>query len=245
MRKLTNGPSLGEEAGLAAGSVAMTPGSAWSRNLSDWQSSGGSRLWLAAGAGLGVLACLAVAAAVVQRLSASSGDVSCRAADDCNARAVALASAPEPTHDDLVLAVRLFQQSCALGHAVACNNLGLAYQNGNGVAADPESARDAFQKACSAGFGDGCNNEGVLYEHGIGLPANLGDAHRLYYQACRRGSALGCSNLGALYASGRGVVADDAEAIRFFTEACNLGSATGCTNLYEAEARAATPRPQP
>lgn len=244
MRNFTSSPSLDDEAGLAAGSSAGSPtDDAWGQSLPVWRDDGRNRLWLVAGSGLGVLACLALLGAVFERFSSDSGAAPCGSAEECNSKGAALASAPQPSAADLALAARHFQQACAQGHGAACNNLGLAHQSGRGVALDYERAREAFQQACSAGFGDGCNNEGALYEHGLGVPMNLGDAHRLYFQACRRGSALGCSNLGALYAQGRGVVADETEAARFFAEACNLGAAVGCSNLFEAERRAADQAP--
>lgn len=242
MQKSTSSPSLDNEAEAPAtvvqGSAARGEG-AWSQSLPSWQDNGSSRWWVVAGAGLGALASLAVAAAVVVRFSGAEGP-ECDTADACNARAVALANAPDPTESDLTLAARLFQQGCSRGNAAACNNLGLAYQAGRGVPVDTELALASFQKACSVGLPEACNNEGAMQEHGVGVPVNLGDARRSYFKACRRGSALGCSNLGALYAEGRGVAADPNEAMRFFTEACNLGSAVGCSNLVETETESGT-----
>jgi TPR repeat protein len=202
-----------------------------------WSAENTSRLWVAAGAGLGVLACLALGTVALKAFLPTGGDATCSTGDDCNERGVALAQAP----DTLDLAARSFQRGCDQGHAAACNNLGLAYQSGRGVAEDFEQARTAFQRACGEGFAEGCSNEGVLHEQGLGVAKNLGDAQRLYLQACRRGSALGCSNLGALYAEGRGVAANPGEAARFFAEACSRGSDVGCANLFESQRAAPEP----
>jgi len=246
MRESTKNRSGSELEGTApnglmtASSTALVDG-AWNQSMPAWREAARpSRLWMAAGVGLGVLGCVALGAAAFQRLSQSGADAACGSARDCNAHAAALTQTADASSEQLALAARLFQRACDGGLAAACNNLGLAHQAGQGVPADYERARTAFQRACSAGFAEGCSNEGVLHEHGLGVPVNLGDARRLYFQACRRGSALGCSNLGALYAEGRGVVADDSEAARFFAEACSRGSDVGCANLFESERAAGT-----
>lgn len=189
------------------------------------------RWWLGVGAGLGVLACLAIGGAALRALSGPSPETLCSDGVSCNAAGVAYAENADASDDDLTLAARLFQRSCALGHGPACNNLGLAHQGARGVPQDYERAMQAFERACSLGFGEGCSNQGALYEHGLGVPANLGDAQRLYNLACRRGSALGCSNLGVLYAKGLSVNADETVAARLFAGACTAGSEVGCTNL--------------
>lgn len=195
------------------------------------------RWWLMVGAGLGVLACVAVAGATLRALSGPSPDTLCSDGIGCNAAGVAYAENADASDDDLNLAARLFQRSCDLGHGPACNNLGLAHQSGRGVPEDYERAMLAFERACSLGFAEGCSNQGALYEHGLGVSANLGDARRLYNLACRRGSALGCSNLGVLYAKGLGVNEDETVAARLFAGACTAGSEVGCTNLLASEPR--------
>jgi hypothetical protein len=230
MMRDTRNPSLSGGDGSKPSSTGLAEG-AWSQSLPAWSAQNTSRLWLGAGAGLGVLACLALGAAALKAFLPAGNDATCSTGSDCNERGVALAQAP----DALALAARLFQRGCDQGHAAACNNLGLAYQSGRGVAENFEQARTAFQRACSEGFAEGCSNEGVLHEQGLGVPKNLGDAQRLYLQACQHGSALGCSNLGALYAEGRGVEADSGQAARFFAEACSRGSDVGCRNLFQSE----------
>jgi uncharacterized protein len=196
------------------------------------------RWWIGVGAGLGVLACLAIGGLTLRALSGPSPETLCSDGAGCNAAGVAYAENADASDDDLTLAARLFQRSCALGHGPACNNLGLAHESARGVPQDHELAMQAFERACSLGFAEGCSNQGTLYEHGRGVAANLGDAQRLYNLACRRGSALGCSNLGVLYAKGRGVNPDEAVATRLFAGACTGGSEVGCTNLLASEQRA-------
>jgi uncharacterized protein len=190
------------------------------------------------GAGLGVLGCLALGAAAVRVLSGPSVK-GCADGATCNAAGVSYASAANPSDNALSTAARLFQRGCELGHAAACNNLGLAYEGARGVTQDYSRAMSAFERACSGGFAEGCSNQGTLFEHGLGVRVNLGDAQRAYSQACRRGSALGCSNLGVLYSEGRGVEANGATAARLFSEACRGGSQVGCSNLLASDSQVA------
>jgi len=206
------------------------------------------RVSILAGVSLGFLAVLAVGGALLRQGASAE---SCSEGADCNRLGV-LTSRGAPgsplgsgselsaaaTAQDFPRAARLFQRACDLGHAGGCNNLGLAFESGQGVPQDYARAFTLFEQACGGGFAEGCNNQGALYEHGQGVAVNLGDAQRLYAQACNHGSALGCSNLGVLYAEGRGVVADPAQAVQLFTEACSAGLSVGCNNLVEAQHRA-------
>jgi TPR repeat protein len=196
-----------------------------------------TRWWITTGVGFVVLGCLALGAAGLRALSGPS--LLCSDGAGCNAAGVSYAERADANAADLATAARLFQRGCELGHAPACNNLGLAHEGARGVSQDYARAMSAFERACSGGFAEGCSNQGTLYEHGLGVPVNLGDAQRSYSQACRRGSGLGCSNLGVLYSEGRGVQADEDTAARLFSEACRAGSQVGCANLFASEKRVA------
>jgi TPR repeat protein len=217
--------------GPDAGSV-LEPVTAWKE-----AAAASERWWVMVGAGLGLLAFVAIGGATLRALSGPSPETLCSDGVSCNAAGVSYAENVEASEDDLNLAARLFQRSCDFGHAPACNNLGVAHESARGVPQNYERAMLAFERACSLGFAEGCSNQGTLYEHGRGVAANLGDAQRLYNLACRRGSALGCSNLGVLYANGRGVNADDAVAARLFAQACTAGSEVACANLLASEQR--------
>ena len=237
MRQSTSNRTI-EGNGASTPLISNAPGGwAASEPATAWQdaAAAGGRWWIAAAGGLGFLACVAVGALVVRAVSGPSLDKLCADGVSCNAAGAGYAQAPNASDADQVLAARLFQRGCEMGHAPACNNLGLAYESAQGVPQDYVQAMNAFERACSGGFAEGCSNQGTLHEHGLGVPVNLGDAQRAYTQACRRGSALGCSNLGVLYAEGRGVPSDDGMAVRLFSEACRGGSQVGCANLFEAE----------
>jgi len=198
------------------------------------------RVSILGGVSLGFLAVLAVGGALLRQ---GGSALNCSDGADCNRLGVLSsqggsqgASGQAPARDPEE-AARFFQRACDLGNAAGCNNLGLAFERGQGVPQDFERAFTLFERACGGGFAEGCNNQGALVEHGQGVPVNLGDAQRLYAQACNHGAPLGCSNLGVLYAEGRGVAADPAQAMQLFSDACSAGSSVGCNNLVEAQHR--------
>jgi TPR repeat protein len=238
MRQSTsNGASA--SGGASTPSLKATGGWSAPEPTTAWKDAANAsgRWWLMIGAGLGALGCLAVGAAALRAFSGPSAESLCTDGLGCNAAGASYAEATDASDADLAMAARLFKRGCDLGHAPACNNLGLAHAGGRGVPQDHVRAMGAFERACSGGFAEGCSNQGTLFEHGLGVPVNVGDAQRAYNQACRRGSALGCSNLGVLYSEGRGVEVNEGTAARLFAEACRAGSQVGCTNLFASEHR--------
>ena len=53
--------------------------------------------------------------------------------------------------------------SCDDGNATACNDLGLLYQNGEGVTQDYTRAASLYEIACNGGYAKGCFNLGFTY----------------------------------------------------------------------------------
>ena len=70
---------------------------------------------------------------------------------------------------DYQKAAELYQKACDSGVAGGCYNLGLLYDEGQGVNQDYQKAAQLFQKACDGGGALGCSNLGVLYVNGQGV----------------------------------------------------------------------------
>ena len=141
------------------------------------------------------------------------------------------ASAPAALQNPSTSAVARYEAECGRGSAEACNALGVLFQSGHQVPADPFTAVAFFESACAGGHAEACSNLGAMHEAGNGVPHDLGAARHWYDRACNAGSGLGCSNLGALFHSGRGVQADAKQAALLFEQACAAGSEVGCANL--------------
>jgi serine/threonine-protein kinase len=132
-------------------------------------------------------------------------------------------------------AATLFDQACSAGSREACDNLGVMYASGKGVAKDDARAAALYATACNAGNALGCNNLGNIYASGRGVSKDNAQAASLYVKACADGNAVGCSNIGNYYRLGIGVEKDAAKARQFLDKGCKMGNQWGCDRLKEMQ----------
>ena len=92
----------------------------------------------------------------------------------------------------------LFQKSADQGYGSAQNNLGVVYENGQGVPKDLGRAAELYQKAADQGYARAQYNLGTLYQDGDGVPKDLGKARELYQKAANQGYAPAITQLKAL-----------------------------------------------
>lgn len=100
---------------------------------------------------------------------------------------------PEPQK-----AANYYYKACVGGDAVACANLAMAYDNGQGVKEDKNQAAQLYEVACQGGDSLGCTNIGWMYANGVGVKKDYQKALAYYNSACQLGSDLGCYNLGLM-----------------------------------------------
>jgi TPR repeat protein len=132
---------------------------------------------------------------------------------------------------DLSRAADLFRKGCDSGERQGCNNLGLMYFNGEGMAKDLDRAANLFKRACDAGGPGGCLNLGLMYLRGESVPKDPNRAADLFKRACDANVAAGCTNLGLIYAKGENGPPDLNRAAALYTRACDGGHAVGCNLL--------------
>ena len=84
-------------------------------------------------------------------------------------------------------------------------NLGVKYQNGEGVAEDDAEAARWFRKAAAIGNSSAMFNLGLMYDNGEGMAEDDTEAVRWYRSAAEAGDTHAMVNLGAMYAQGDGV----------------------------------------
>lgn len=131
----------------------------------------------------------------------------------------AMRDLPAVPHDPAAV-VSIFEQYCARDIAAACDDLGLAYQTGAGVAtADGSRANALFDKACRPGSGHACFNRSVDW-------TKRNDA-----VSAERGYADACTNLAVLYVRGQEVTPDAARAVELSGRICDLGNENGRVTL--------------
>ncbi len=137
---------------------------------------------------------------------------------------------------DVARSAEAYERGCTLGQKVACNNLGDAYEYGNGVRRDLARAAELYDRACQAGEPLGCANLGHLVENGEGVPRDVPRARTLYRDACAAGNDYGCLHEQMAAVESPATPAEAQRALERWQRACNARSARACAFvgiLYE------------
>ena len=124
-----------------------------------------------------------------------------------------------------------YRKAAEQGYASAQYNLGVLYENGDGVPKDAAEAALWYRKAAEQGYASAQYNLGVLYENGDGVPKDAAEAALWYRKAAEQGLAIAQNNLGVLYQNGLGVPKDAAEAALWYRKAAEQGLASAQYNL--------------
>ncbi|WP_374344721.1 tetratricopeptide repeat protein [Azonexus sp.] len=81
---------------------------------------------------------------------------------------------------DTAAAVAIWQRWAGQGDADAAYNLGLVYQHGDGVPADPARALTWYRAAADKGDKPAQFQIGLMYQNGEGVAADPAEAHRWF-----------------------------------------------------------------
>lgn len=109
--------------------------------------------------------------------------------------------------------------------------LGLAYDQGRGIARDQREALHWYRMAGEHGHALGALNAGVLYDSGVGVPRDAVAAAFWYRKAADQGNARAAYNLAQLYENGDGVARDRAQAIDWYRRAQRNGLAAAGSKI--------------
>jgi serine/threonine protein kinase len=124
------------------------------------------------------------------------------------------------------------QKAATAGNIDAMNNLGVLYQNGQGIAQSYDKAREWFQKAADAGNPDAMNNLGELYYYGRGVARDYTQARDWYEKAAAADNANAMYSLGWMYEKGSGVIIRDyTQARSWYQRAADAGHPDAMYNL--------------
>ena len=63
--------------------------------------------------------------------------------------------------------MELYQKACDVNSALGCSNLGVMYENGDGVRQDKSKALNLYWKACDLKHQRGCENYAKLKNNGV------------------------------------------------------------------------------
>jgi TPR repeat protein len=118
-------------------------------------------------------------------------------------------------------------------------NLGVFYENGDGVPQDDKKAVEWYTKAADAGHDDAQNSLGVCYEFGKGVTQDYKKAVEWYTKAADTGHSGAQYSLGYCYDIGQGVTQDCKKAVELYTKAAKSGNTQAQYTLglfYESKA---------
>ena len=123
------------------------------------------------------------------------------------------------------------QKKAEQGDAEAQFNLGVLYDNGEGVKQNRVKAAEWYRLAAEQEHAKAQCNLGVLYDRGKGVEQNHTEAAKWYRRAADKGNAAAQSNLGLLYDSGKGVEQNHTEAAKWYRRAADKGNAQAQLSL--------------
>ena len=126
---------------------------------------------------------------------------------------------------DFATALRLWKPLAEQGNSSAQYNLGLMYDNGQGVAQDYKTAVKWYTLAAEQGIADAQTNLGAMYQTGHGVAQDYKTAVKWYTLAAEQGNAKAQTLLGVMYSFGQGVAQDYKTAVKWYTLAAEQGNA--------------------
>ena len=116
------------------------------------------------------------------------------------------------------------------GDAAAQYNLGVSYNNGDGVPLDKTEAVKWYRMAAEQGYAKAQYHLGMMYASGYGVPKDDVEAVKWFRKAAEQGDAKAQTLLGWMYDFGIGVPEDDAKAYMFWNLAAAKGHEKGEEN---------------
>lgn len=147
-------------------------------------------------------------------------------------REAALALLEDASQDrDMGEAIRLLQESAAMGDVESMRHLAYLSEKGIGMAKDPAKAFDWYLKAAELGDAEAMYHLADYLDGGKGVGENFTFAAEWYREAGEMGVADAWAKLGQLYAAGKGVEQDFEQAMQMYAKATAAGSGKGL--LYE------------
>ncbi|NBK23138.1 MAG: hypothetical protein EOM68_14045, partial [Spirochaetia bacterium] len=106
---------------------------------------------------------------------------------------------------------------------VSLYELGLKYQEGNGVPKDFTKAAELYQKAADLGYAAAQTNLGKMYTNGQGVTTDYDKALEWFHKGAEQGDAHAQNCLGNMYDYGLGVPQDYSKAEEWYRKAAGQG----------------------
>lgn len=120
-------------------------------------------------------------------------------------------------------AVLWYKRAGSKGNAEAKYNLGVMYENGQGLDRDYRRAYQWYRSAAEDGHAGAQYNLGNMYSVGSGIKQSQSEAVKWYKRAAEQGVVEAQYNLANRYATNNGVSIDAIEAYKWYTIAAEQG----------------------
>lgn len=134
-------------------------------------------------------------------------------------------------------AVRWFREAAERNRVVAQYNLGVLYERGLGVEANPPEAVRWYRLAAAQGHPGAQYNLGVAFAEGRGVEQDYAAAAVLFRDAADAGLPRAMFNLGLTYEYGLGVQASENEAASWYQQAAAAGDTSAAERMAQITAR--------
>ncbi|TGN80404.1 hypothetical protein EOW77_0027645 [Bradyrhizobium yuanmingense] len=133
-------------------------------------------------------------------------------------------------------AVASYKAASELGNARALYELGLMYENGNGVEKDPARSRFYYEMAAEKKIAPALVSLGLQQERGIGATSDPAKAYALYQRAAELGDATAINRMGELAEKGLGARRDLKLARALYQRGAAMGGLEALVNLARCNA---------
>jgi TPR repeat protein len=110
------------------------------------------------------------------------------------------------------------------------SNLGLIFDNGQGVTLCNKEAANLFKMSAEQGQANAQSNLGQMYYNGQGVAKDYKEAVKWYRMSAEQGHANAQNKLGKMYAKGKGVTQDYVQALMWFYLATVKGNKDATRN---------------
>ena len=117
-----------------------------------------------------------------------------------------------------------FKKAADMGVTISQKNLGLCYENGNGVEKDFSKAVYLYQKAAEAGVSDAQYRLAIRYYKGEGVEQDYSKAVYWWQKAAEVENSDAQNNLAICYYNGHGVEQDYSKAVYWWQKAAEAGN---------------------
>ncbi len=117
---------------------------------------------------------------------------------------------------DYATALKELQPIAQKGHPAAQINLGIMYEEGQGVPQDYAEALKWYRRAVRQDYAEGQFRLGGMYAAGKGVPQNTAEAVKWYRQAAAQRDTEAMQVLGIIHFKGQGVAKDPIQAFMWY-----------------------------